>query len=459
MRLLGLELNDASLTAVEDGGVLFAEPGYAVLTGDLAVFGLEARRRARLHPRATYNRFWRQLDDVPLPRPLNGFATALDLAQAQLRQLWAGCGAGVDGVVLAVPGYWGTETLGLLLGLAQELEIPIVGLTDAAVAASRRSYPGRALLHLEGSLHDVVVSRMHHAEGVISLGQRDGVETVGFETLVRGCVELIARRFVDESRFDPLHDAATEQYLYDRLPDWLARLARQPELALEIDHAGLSYRVNLEAAALRRRVAELAGPLLQRLRAGLAPDRPTVLQLNEPLARFPGLPEALAGLPGCEVYALEPGAAARGALRRAAHLTSRGGAFRLVTSLPPDQADAPAMSPAARPAVGGGPEPTHVLAGSRAYRLASAAFHIGTELTPGEYGLVLDGRSRGVSRRHCSIRLEDGRAVLNDHSRFGTLLNGHRVEGSVVLAAGDVVAVGDPAVEFRLVAEVTADGA
>ncbi len=459
MRLLGLELNDASLTAVEDGGVLFAEPGYAVLTGDLAVFGLEARRRARLHPRATYNRFWRTLDDAALPRPLNGFATVLDLAQAQLRQLWAGCGATVDGVVLAVPGYWDTGTLGLLLGLAQDLEIPVVGLADAAVASTRHAYPGRELLHLEASLHDIVVSRMSQAEGSIGLGQRDTVESVGVETLVRGCVEFIARRFVEESRFDPLHDAATEQYLYDRLPEWLARGARQAEVALEIDHAGLSYRVSVESAALRRRVAELGGPLLQRLRAGLAPDRPTVLQLNEPLARFPGLPEALAGLPGCEVYALEPGAAARGALRRAAHLTSRAGAFRLVTALPPDQPDAPARSTAAGPAADAGPEPTHVLAGTQAYRLGDVAFHIGTELTPGEYGLTLDGRSRGVSRRHCTIRLEEGRAVLTDHSRFGTWLNGHRVEGSAVLAAGDVVAVGDPAIEFHLLAEVTRDGA
>jgi hypothetical protein len=44
-----------------------------------------------------------------------------------------------------------------------------------------------------------------------------------------------------------------------------------------------------------------------------------------------------------------------------------------------------------------------------------------------------------------------------DHSRFGTRLNGHRVDGSAILQSGDVVSLGNPGSEFLLITEVTAD--
>ncbi len=57
----------------------------------------------------------------------------------------------------------------------------------------------------------------------------------------------------------------------------------------------------------------------------------------------------------------------------------------------------------------------------------------------------------GVSRRHCTVRFVNGQAVLEDHSRYGTFLNGHRIEGSTVLEVGDTVRVGSPGYEFRLI--------
>ena len=35
----------------------------------------------------------------------------------------------------------------------------------------------------------------------------------------------IAETFVRRTRFDPLHDGASEQRMFDALPGWLARLA------------------------------------------------------------------------------------------------------------------------------------------------------------------------------------------------------------------------------------------
>ncbi|HEX2139325.1 MAG TPA: FHA domain-containing protein [Woeseiaceae bacterium] len=57
----------------------------------------------------------------------------------------------------------------------------------------------------------------------------------------------------------------------------------------------------------------------------------------------------------------------------------------------------------------------------------------------------------GVSRRHCSVSFQNGQCVLEDHSRYGTFLNGHRIEGSTVLRIGDSVRIGSPGFEFLMI--------
>jgi pSer/pThr/pTyr-binding forkhead associated (FHA) protein len=101
--------------------------------------------------------------------------------------------------------------------------------------------------------------------------------------------------------------------------------------------------------------------------------------------------------------------------------------------------------------------PTHVVYAGQAYRLGGRVFHLGAEVTPAEFGVQLASSLAAVSRRHCTIRVDAGRVLLHDHSRFGTRLNGEPIEGSAVLHAGDVIQVGQPAVELLLVAEVAAD--
>ena len=102
---------------------------------------------------------------------------------------------------------------------------------------------------------------------------------------------------------------------------------------------------------------------------------------------------------------------------------------------------------------------THLLAGHRAWRLGAEALTIGTGVTAGEHGVLLEAGLRGVSRHHCTVRTENGALMLFDHSRFGTLLNGHRVDAAAVLKTGDVISLGTPPVELRLIAEVAGHGA
>ena len=64
----------------------------------------------------------------------------------------------------------------------------------------------------------------------------------------------------------------------------------------------------------------------------------------------------------------------------------------------------------------------------------------------------------GVSRRHCALQLENGQCVVRDFSRYGTFLNGHKLDGSAVLQIGDLIRVGMPGYELRLITTEQGNG-
>ena len=76
---------------------------------------------------------------------------------------------------------------------------------------------------------------------------------------------------------------------------------------------------------------------------------------------------------------------------------------------------------------------------------------LGTQPEDGERWLDLQQEMRGVSRRHCVVSADNGQCILTDFSRYGTFLNGHRVDGTAVLQTGDLIRVGSPGFELRLI--------
>lgn len=449
MTPVALELNDACFAVARDGEVVLAGPGYAVATDGSAGFGDEARARLWLNPRAAQRRYWAELAETPLVQPLGACRSSADLVHRHLEVLWARC-AGAEAVELALMPGWSTAQLGLLLGIARDIGMPVAGLVDAALAAARRPCPGRVLWHLQATLGAAWLTRIDQTADLAVSGEHERIERMGIEALERGCAEFIARTFVGCSRFDPLHDAGSEQQLYDALPGWLAEAARGARVEMALEWRGNRFAARFEAAALRAHVLQLCEPLLRRLRALASPREPSVLLVHHRLADFPGLVDALLRLPACTPVLLEPGAAARGALRLRSG-PPPAGALRVTSALPWDQP--PELPGAGNPVFVAKP-PTHVLYAGRAWRIADGPVHVGTALDEDDYGIRLAAGTQGVSRRHCTIRIDDGRVVVHDQSRFGTFLNDHRIEGSAVLEPGDELAVGQPALRLLMIAEV-----
>ena len=95
--------------------------------------------------------------------------------------------------------------------------------------------------------------------------------------------------------------------------------------------------------------------------------------------------------------------------------------------------------------------PSHVLFGHNAYAIGNSPLVLGSQEGEGGRFIALAADMPGISRQHCSLARKNGQCVVEDHSRYGTFLNGHRVDGSSVLQVGDALRIGTPGFEFQLI--------
>ena len=454
MSLLAAHINDAGISVLSAERLLYREPGFALLDDDELITGSKAFENARIKPRRIQNRFWSELTTDVLADRRFQHLSAADLVSRQLEQIWQAVAAAGDRLVVAVPAYMTGEHLGLFLGIANELDVPVVGLVDAAVAATRREYQGAVPVHVDLGLHVATLSRLRQG-GQAQLDRSTVIESSGMLPLYDAWIRVISEAFVKQSRFDPLHTAETEQLLLDRLGGWLASASANDRVALEIEYRGISHSAELESLELISAAAPVYQRIASQLRAIYRAEETPAIQLSDRAARMPGLAEMLAARVGGEIFLLEPGATARGLLTRCRDMQRGDGGVTLIRQLPWDQS-AVKIEKGELPVAAG--QPTHLLFENTAYPIDGRPLLMGSQPVAGERWIDLHGDMPGVSRRHCSFERRSGQCIVEDYSRYGTFLNGHKIDGSAVLQVGDLVRLGSPGYEFRLIMTESGDG-
>lgn len=318
MAFAAIELNDAALALARDGELRARIPGYVSIDGDRLTVGDEARSRARLEPRTVRNRYWERLgDDTALPGTA-GLYNA-DLARAHLACLWRAAGADVGGLVIAVPGDFDRRRLGLVLGIAAQLELPACAMVDGALAACLGVRDGGLVVHVGMHLHRSVVTAIDIGERArrISCERLEGLGSIG---LYERLIELVRDRFVSTSRFDPLHRAQSEQAIYDRLPSWIEMLSTRDSIAIEIQaDDGRAFRIELGRENVIDCIRDFHAALSAAMRESCR-DRSFTLVLDADAARLPGLAHALISDGGDDVVTLTSGAGAVAASRCAGRI-------------------------------------------------------------------------------------------------------------------------------------------
>jgi len=447
LSLLAAHINDAGISVLSADRILYREPGFALLEDDDLTTGMKAFQNARVKPRRIQSRFWSDLKTDPLPDRRFQHLSAADLVSRHFEQVWKSVSSSGDRLVVAVPAYMTNANLGLFLGIANELGVPVVGLVDAAVAATRREYKGAIPVHVDLGLHVATLSRLAQA-GQAQLDRSAVIESSGLMSLYDAWIRIIADAFVKQSRFDPLHTAETEQLLHDRLSTWLAAASSSDKVILDMEYRGISHSAELESLHLISAAAPVYQRIASQLRAIFRAEETPAIQLSDRASRMPGLADMLGARVGGEVFLLEPGATARGLVTRCRDMQRGDGGVTLIRQLPWDQTAVEIRKNEAPAAAG---LPTHLLFDNTAFNIDDRPLMLGSQPAPGERWIDLQGDMPGISRRHCSLVSQNGQCVVQDHSRYGTFLNGHKIDGSAVLQVGDLLRLGTPGYELRLI--------
>ena len=251
MRMIGLELSDAGIIAVGDtperlleiDGAEKESPGFALPEKNQLAVGKAAEKKAHVFPRLVTSHFWDQLNTEPLDHP--GPYTQqnhAEIAYSHMAQIWKQVKAHGDEIIVAVPGFYDRDQLGILLGIAKELGLPINGFVPMALAASDSPCPQKTLFYLDMHLHRTEIILLNQGKH-LTCEDSIIIAEKGLAHLYREWVETIAAEFVRSTRFDPLHQARSEQELFDRLPAALKQLHNHSSVDFEMTGGSSIYRV------------------------------------------------------------------------------------------------------------------------------------------------------------------------------------------------------------------------
>jgi hypothetical protein len=332
MQHLVLELDDRSVATATGGRVLSSAPG-AVFDGTAGTtVGANAWRELRMHPRAISTR---HLSVVLTQRGTSARAEAV--LEAGLKTRLAGLQI-AEGQRMWIVAPARAEAAGLtaLLGITRRMGLPVDGFVDAATVTAAGLRSEQDTIVLELGLHHAAATSVDCSRS--QARRRHAVQTDrgGLIELYQAWLDLVSTTMVKRTRFDPLHDAATEQHVFDSIPA-LAMEAGRTGSATASANRGVD---RFEVTLTRDQFAQAAQPiyraivgLLHQLRpAGV----PVTIVMPQLAAQLPGLREQLEQFVGCELISIPDGFAASSTslLDLPAPPESEGAAVSLLRRLP-----------------------------------------------------------------------------------------------------------------------------
>jgi len=321
-----IEFNDLEFSLFRGQKCLYHSPAFAIVRDEALLFGEPALRLARIHPQQANQQYLARMNADPLPHPIRTAANHADLVYLHLKEL---AELSQEDALLAVPGTMDGDQLGVLLGICQEVGIAVSGFVNAAVAAVSTTRIPERIVYLDVFLQHIQISQLS-ANTEIKHDHSVEVKDCGFSSLLDGWVNLIADRFIQETRFDPLHTAETEQQLYNQVYDWVVGAHHQSEVSVEIEQGGQFRRVEVPKSHLEQKAQQRIDRLIDAIPSG------GKLILTARAARMPGLTQRLKAA-GFDIEMLAADAVAAGCNENLDHLRTADSELRLINRLPHDR--------------------------------------------------------------------------------------------------------------------------
>jgi len=425
MSLKVIELNDNALRVGDGSGILIESPGFALAVDKQLQLGDTAKQQARIQPTHSYNRYLHELSLDPISHAV-GIRHFADIAYAHLLHLAEEAGIDAD-VIFAVPGNFTRQQLAILLGLAKQSPFQAIGMVDSALAAAHSATYTGSLIYAEMQLHQVVLTKVVAGQNNLQRESVIQVPGVGSQNFMDLMMQLATGLFIEQCRFNPQHDAQSEQQLYNALPLWLKQDGKgQDSLLLELAANTAVHTAKMPRESLINNLSRHYKSIAQQV-AELAVGGDSKLLLSADFADLPGFRSFLGE--SIELEVLPVDAISRAAILNRDSIVGSGGQIQLTTSLPKAASSAKASSQSNPIGAELKPEKaTHVLIGSTAVPLPAADL-------PEQLGRI---------EKH-------GNGFYLDSGKQEFLLNQHKVAGKHEISLGDLIQSSEGSETIRLI--------
>ena len=265
-----LTLSDICIQATEAGTELYAEPGIALLmAGEQPVLGTAAQQAIRQQPTRIASRYWSDLSTDSIQLNNSNIRHNADLVWHQLSQIKSTLGS--NKVSLCVPSNLSQPQLELLTGICQSLELHIHSLVNLGLAqlvgnqADGEQICGVAtqiVTHLDLQLHQLVISNYQVANNRLELKSQETIQDISFLRLIDLMLHMLRDKFIQSSRFDPLHSGDTEQQLFNQL---IQLINTKTLHTFQVDTAQKQHRIDISAQELSGLISRFKQELKQRI--------------------------------------------------------------------------------------------------------------------------------------------------------------------------------------------------
>lgn len=444
MGICTIDINDSGLRLLQKGKTLALSPGYANLAQEV-VLGLQAEQRACLEPLQTTNHFWQHMVQDRLPQPVNTDKTPADLVWLHLLELWSQTAISAGEVVFATPSSFNRQQLGLLLGIAEQCPFRTLAVVDVAIAAAAwlnqaaRTPKTKAFFYLDIHLHQTLLTEIY-IENAMWVRDKIISFATGVVALKDTLIKLIAEQFIQETRFDPLHQGKTEQFLYNNLPTLLATLANTTDVLVQIDGVQHQPSLHLTAGKVKERLAQAFKNTTDELNHLLGDG--AMLLVSHRLLPYHGLLSALSD--SIRLHLLPEHAIALGIDSIAGMVRTHDDGVPLVMHVPitegtkPAAADQPTetatiQTSKAETGTVALPPATHILIQNQAFSLVGKeAIYLSTQ------GITLSASDTKIARltaKEAAFLLSEAASDLQINDNVAT-------PSARVLRAGDLLAIG-----------------
>ncbi len=326
-------------TAIDETGGGW--PAFAAWNGSELVFGRDAEKQWRLHPRAASHVFWEHLSLAPsdLEGPPRTPAYS-ELAYAFLSGFWQALTTQhgtPEKVVLAMPGQLlgdgdgDSPAIGLILAMARDLGIPLAGLSGLSTSSfndpkTAGVLTGGRLLYLDLHLHSAAMSMLTtDSDGRLHRRRYMRLPRLGYVPLIQGLHRSMGNRFLRATAFDVTAQRELDQLFYEQTREQLLDASRGADIRYSIQTSSRVHQAAFPRETLRRDLGPQekgwADAAVKFLRDGSFEPKDVTVVVSSRVRMLPGMDEALASRGFGRVVHLDHGAAARGAAKFAAELT------------------------------------------------------------------------------------------------------------------------------------------